>query len=173
MKKLLLAIVVLSVTARVGLAQDNPARESAAQTYEHLAKVIVELRSAETSLVQTILLDHYFVATHYLEMAAKGMDVGPNLEAAANEITDIANEGDKSIQAVRQRLVAAGHHHHHHHSDADTEEDYVFINAKEKKAFLDLAGKIAKLGESAKADAITSLVAELKTSFDAAMAEEK
>ena len=172
MKKLLFAALVLTTSSGWAVAQENPARESAAVTYEHLAKVIIELRATETNLVKTILRDYAFVANHHLEMAAKGMDVATNLEGAASEITKIANEGDKAILAVRQRLVAAGHHHHHHHSDAETQEDYIFVDQDEKKAMLDLAGRVARLGGSAKSDAVTKLKDEFNKAFDAALAEE-
>lgn len=172
MKTMFWFVSILLVTATLGHAQENPARDAAAKTYEHLAQVILEARASETNLVRSILLDYSFVATHHLEMAGKGMEVAKNLEAAANEITHIANEGDKAIQAVRQRLSAAGHHHHHHHSDAETQEDYIFIDAAEKKALLDLAGRVARLGGSAKSDAITAMATEFRSAFDASMSEE-
>ena len=69
-----------------------------------------------------------------------------HLEAAATEITNIANEGDKRIQAVRQRLTKAGHTHN---TDEDTKDDYMFIDSKEKKELLDLGRKVARLGADA------------------------
>ena len=75
-------------------------------------------------------------------------------------IADIANEGDKRIQAVRQRLSKAGHTHN---TDADTKEDYMFVNSKEKKALLDLAKRVGQMGDGASADDIKAVEVELAT----------
>ena len=81
-----------------------------------------------------------------------------HLEAAATEITNIANEGDKRIQAVRQRLKKAGHTHN---TDEVTKEDFMFIDSKEKKPLLEFGRKVARLGANASADDIRGVHDEL------------
>ena len=90
-------------------------------------------------------------------------------EAAATAITDIANEGDKRIQAVRQRLKKAGHTHN---TDEVTKEDFMFVNSKEKKLLLDLARKVARLGANASTDDIRGVHDELTDLFSKTIADE-
>ena len=92
-----------------------------------------------------------------------------HLEAAATEISNIANEGDKRIQAVRQRLKKAGHTHN---TDEVTKEDFMFINSKEKKQLLDLGQKVARLGGGASADDIRAVHDELTQLFEKVIAQE-
>jgi hypothetical protein len=80
---------------------------------------------------------------------AEAKDRRTHLEAAAAQIANIANEGDKPIQAIRQRLAKAGHTHN---SDADTKEDYMFIDSKEKKLLLDLSRRAGQVGTKAEPD---------------------
>ena len=92
-----------------------------------------------------------------------------HLEAAAAEITNVANEGDKPIQAVRQRLAKAGHTHN---TDVETKSDYIWITNREKKALLDLAAKVARAGANATAGELEALRNDLTKLFDAAIAPE-
>ncbi len=92
-----------------------------------------------------------------------------HLEAAATEITNIANEEDKRIQAVRQRLKKAGDTHN---TDDVTKEDFMFIDSKEKKQLLDLGQKVARLGASASADDIRAVHNELTQFVEKAIAEQ-
>jgi len=124
---------------------------ASAETYEHLATAVIALRQTEDGLVRGILMHAEGAAQHALAdaAAASGDARKPALEAAATHITEIANEGDKAVQAIKQRLVKAGHHHH---TDAETKEDYVFINSKEKKALLDLGQRVSQMGAASAAD---------------------
>ena len=90
-----------------------------------------------------------------------------HLEAAATEITNIANEGDKRIQAVRQCLKKAGHTHN---TDDVTKEDFMFIDSKKKKQLLDLGQKVARPGASASADDIRAVHNELTQIVEKAIA---
>ncbi len=167
----LLAFATLAVgrpAARLAAAEMT-SLDAAVDTYEHLATVIIEVRKTEDSLVKGILIHHYDWAQHDLATAEGGKDTSKHLEAAATEISNIANEGDKRVQAIRQRLSKAGHTHI---SDADTKEDYMFINSKEKKALLDMAKKIAQMGDKATAAQVTAASKDLKAAFDKAIAPE-
>ena len=143
---------------------------SAAATYEHLATAIIAIEATEDELVKSILLGYDAAARGRLKAAvADQPGRRAHLEAAATLIADIANEGDKRIQAVRQRLSKAGHTHN---TDADTKEDYLFINSKEKKALIELAKRVGQMGENSSADDIKAVEAELASLFNKAIAAE-
>lgn len=141
--------------------------KSAAATYERLATAIIELNATEDELVKSILVGYETAAQRHLRAAGFNAERrGTHLEAAAAQVANIANEGDKSIQAVRQRLAKAGHTHH---TDAETKEDYIWVDGKEKKALLELAAKIAKADKDAD---LSALAAELAKTFEAAVKPE-
>ena len=153
-----------------GPGSAHDASKVAASTYEHLATAIIEIETTEDELVKSILIGYHSAAQAHLRAAARDAQgrVG-HLEAAAAEITNIANEGDKPIQAVRQRLAKAGHTHN---TDAETKSDYMFVTNREKKGLVDLAAKVAGAGASATAGEIEALSADLAKLFDAALAAE-
>lgn len=147
------------------------AKANSAETYEHLATAIIEMRKTEDGLVKGIIMHSAGAADAALGMAsrAQGGDKKSALERAAEEITNVANEGDKSIQAVRQRLRQAGHTHH---TDAETKEDYMWIDGKEKKKLVDLAQRVSKMGEDASADDVNKARQELRETMKDAMKQE-
>jgi hypothetical protein len=168
-------IVAVSFCGSLSLAHKadakTPSRSDAgAATYERLATTIIAIRETENSLVSEILDNYRQLADDHLRAAqADAKDRTAHFEAAAEEVTNIANEGNKPVQAVRQRLTKAGHAHH---SDADSKEDYIFINSKEKKELLALAKKIAQLGANATANQIAGVRKELDELFTKSMAPE-
>lgn len=170
-----LCLVMLGYQAARSQQQpDAPKVESeavaAAATYEHLATAIIAVKATEDELVKTILIGYQRAAQGRLRAAVHNAQgrVG-HLEAAAEAVTNIANEGDKSIQAIRQRLAKAGHTHN---TDAETKADYMFITNREKKTLVDLAARIARAGADATPAAIEALGAELSRTFQAAIAPE-
>jgi hypothetical protein len=178
MKSLIPAVVVgLLVVAihRVESSMQAPtpntsAGDVAAVTYEHLATAIIEIEATEDNLVKSILIGYHQAANRHLRQATSDADrKQAHLEEAATEITNIANEGDKRIQAVRQRLKKAGHTHN---TDEVTKEDFMFIDSKEKKQLLDLGQKVARLGAGASADDIRGVHDELNELFTKAIAEQ-
>ena len=162
----LLLSVLLSGSA---VGAEPTSLDAAVASYERLATVIIEVRRTEDAVVKTILVHHYQAAQEHLQSAQAGKDTLKHLEAAATEITSVANEGDKRVQAIRQRLAKAGHTHI---SDADTKEDYLFINSKEKKALLAAAKSIAQLGDKASSDQIANAARNLSDTFQKAIAAE-
>jgi hypothetical protein len=149
-----------------GAAGGNSAAQVAASTYEHLATAIIEIEHTEDELVKSILIGYHTAAQGHLRAAARDAQgrVG-HLEAAAAEVTNIANEGDKPIQAVRQRLAKAGHTHN---TDAETKADYMFVTNRERKGLTDLAARIARAGAGEE----EALGTELSRLFNAAIAPE-
>ena len=147
------------------------AKQNTAETYEHLATAIIEIRKTEDGLVKGIVMHNAGAAEAALGMAsrANGGDKKTALERAADEITSAANEGDKPVQAVRQRLSKAGHTHH---TDAETKDDYIWIDGKEKKKLLDLSQRVSKMGEDASADDINKAREELRDIMKDAVKDE-
>jgi len=142
----------------------------AAATYENLANAIIAIEATENELVKSILLGYQAAAHGHLHAAiADEKNRRAHLEEAAADIANIANEGDKRIQAIRQRLAKAGHTHN---SDATTKEDYMFIDSKEKKAFLELARRVSQLNADAKPEQIRAVHDDLRAIFDKAIAAE-
>src|SRR4051794_4946168 len=139
---------------------------SAAATYENLATAIIAIEATEDELVKSILLGYHAAAQGHLRAAAADQaGRKAHLEKAATAIADIANEGDKAIQAVRQRLAKAGHTHN---TDTVTKADYMLINSKEKKDLLALAGRVGQLGSGD----VGGVQRELAAQFDRAIAAE-
>ncbi|HMF35086.1 MAG TPA: hypothetical protein VKF17_00535 [Isosphaeraceae bacterium] len=93
-------------------SQATSAEEVAAVTYEHLATAIMVIEATEDNLVKSILIGYHQAAQRHLRRAVDdAAQRQTHLKAASTAITNIANEGDKRIQAVRQRLKKAGHTH--------------------------------------------------------------
>jgi hypothetical protein len=146
------------------------AGQVAASTYEHLATAIIEIETTEDELVKSILIGYHTAAQNHLKAAARdAQGRTAHLEAAAAEVANVANEGDKRIQAIRQRLAKAGHTHN---TDVETKEDYMFVTNREKKGLLAVAGKIARAGADAKPADLEALGAELDDLFRKAIAPE-
>ncbi len=172
---LILAVAALGYQAARPVAQEAPkaadtAEQVAASTYEHLATAIIEIETTEDELVKSILIGYHTAAQMHLKAAERDAQgrVG-HLEAAAAEVTNIANEGDKRIQAVRQRLAKAGHTHN---TDVETKADYMFVTNREKKGLLDVASRIGRAGANASAADLQKLGTELSRLFHAAIAPE-
>jgi hypothetical protein len=143
----------------------------AASTYEHLSKAIIEIEATEDELVKSILIGYHTAVQNHLKAAAaaEGTARKAHLEASAAGIANIANEGDKRIQAIRQRLAQAGHTHN---TDVETKEDYMFITNKEKKGLLTLAQQAGRMdARTAPAD-IQALGGEIGEQFRRAIAPE-
>jgi hypothetical protein len=170
----LVGAAFLAAQAARPQATTDPAGDSAASvaasTYEHLATAIIEIETTEDELVKSILIGYHAAAQGHLRAAARDAQgrVGL-LEAAAAEVTNIANEGDKRIQAVRQRLAKAGHTHN---TDVETKADYMFVTNRERKSLTDLASRIARAGADAGAAEIDNLASELARVFHASIAPE-
>jgi hypothetical protein len=168
------AILVVAMAAAPPSARDEQlkaAKENTAQTYEHLATAIIEIRKTEDGLVKGIIMHNAGAAEAALARAARaeGGDKKQLLERAADEINNAANEGDKPVQAVRQRLSKAGHTHH---TDAETKDDFIWIDGKEKKRLVDLAQRVSKMDDNASADDINKARDELREIMKGALKEE-
>src|SRR5690242_17095904 len=115
-----MAVVIVTATflncfvATSRTVAKSPDRSDAgAATYERLATTIIAVRETENTLVSEILNNYRQLADDQLRAAQDdATNRAARMEAAAEEVTNIANEGNKSVQAIRQRLAKAGHAHH-------------------------------------------------------------
>jgi predicted choloylglycine hydrolase len=172
--KFVFATVLVGSALLLADPSDKPAAsvgslDAAVESYEHLSIVLVEVRKTEDYLVKSIIAHHHQAAQAHLRTAQGGKDVLKHLEAAATEVTNMANEGDKRVLAIRQRLAKAGSTHK---TDKDTKEDYLWIDSKEKKDALAAAKSIAQLGDKATADQIAAAAKSLDTLYQKAVAGE-
>ncbi len=170
--KFVFASLVLGSALLLADPADKPAPgslDAAVESYEHLAIVLVEVRKTEDMVVKSIIAHHHQAAQEHLKAARGGKDVLKHLEAAATEVTNVANEGDKRVLAIRQRLAKAGSTHL---TDSETKEDYLWINSKEKKAVLAAAKSIAQLGEKATPDQIAAAAKSLDALYQKAVMPE-
>lgn len=170
--KFVFASLVLGSALLLADPAEKPASTSldaAVESYEHLAVVLVEVRKTEDMVVKSIIAHHHQAALEHLRAAQGGKDVLKHLEAAATEVTNVANEGDKRVLAVRQRLAKAGSTHK---TDTETKDDYLWIDSKEKKAVLAAAKSIAQLGDKATPDQIAAAAKSLETLYQKAIAPE-
>jgi hypothetical protein len=177
MKMLIPSLIVGASLLAYQQAKSQPANSreesmdrSAASTYEHLATAIIAIEATEDELVKSIILGYHAAAQGHLRAAIRDEEGRRgHLEAAAAQIANIANEGDKRIQAIRQRLAKAGHTHN---TDVVTKEDYILINSKEKKALIALAKQVGQMDAKSKADEIRDAAQELSSLLDKAVAPE-
>lgn len=171
--KFVFASLVVGSALLLADPADKPAStgslDAAVESYEHLSVVLVEVRKTEDQLVKSIIAHHYQAAQEHLRAAQGGKDVLKHLEAAATEVTNVANEGDKRVLAIRQRLAKAGSTHK---TDKDTKEDYLWIDSKEKKDVLAAAKSIAQLGDKATATQVAAAAKSLETLYQKAITAE-
>jgi uncharacterized transporter YbjL len=121
--------------------------------YESLADSILAAKKAEWNLVHSILATTFGHAEAvYLQALAKmraNQDARAEAEKLATLISQIANEGDAAVARVRKRLLEGGHHHNAAGEQQGIyDKGYVIVTRAAKKALLEAAGAIAKLGRA-------------------------
>lgn len=132
--------------------------------YGHLADVILGTRNSEESLVKAICADAYRQARTSLTAAKEAVGrgdrsaAGTSLERAASAVALIAEEGDRSVAAVRNRLLKGGHHHHANgEKEGAYDPGFVVITKVAKKALLERAGEIGKLAAGIKSVTVVQI----------------
>lgn len=153
MRTRMVAVVLCVLVGATAWAADDAATpQPLVDAYGSLADTILGAKKTEWNLVHAILATTYGHAEATLAKAkgklAHGEGVQAEIEALAALVAQLGNEGDASVAAVRKRLIEGGHHHHAMKPSAEPEfdEGFVIVNRKVKKAFLDGASKIARLG---------------------------
>jgi len=138
--------------------------------YDSLADTILGAKQTEWNLVHSILAMTYqhaeAVAMQAKGKLAAGQNAGEEIERLAALVSQIGNEGDASVAAIRKRLVEAGHHHHASGElTGKYDEGFVIVTREAKKAFLEAAKRIAKLGGSADASALSAEWSKVAAEF--------
>ena len=159
---LLVATVALQLPASAAGAETTGTPEQLVATYRSLADTILGAKKTEWNLVSSILAATYRHAEVTLAQARGQIqgkkDAKADLEKLATLVSQLGNEGDASVAAVRKKLVEGGHHHHAAEEQQGIyDEGYVIVTRAAKKVFLDAAGQI---GKSAQAPNLAALDAE-------------
>jgi len=135
--------------------------------YSSLADSILAVKKTERHMVESILATTFSHAQATVGVikrkAAAGKDASAEVEKLADLVSQLGNEGDAAVAAIRKRLVEGGHHHNAKgEKDGIYDEGFVIVTRAAKKALLASAGNIAKMGGSpdvARLDAEWSAVA--------------
>lgn len=128
-------------------------------TYDRLADAILACDRAEEDLVRSILSMTYrhgegAVAKAKAKLQGR-QDAREEIEQIATLVSQLANEGDASVAAIRKRLVEGGHHHNaagEHQGIFD--EGFVIVTKTAKKTFLDSASRLGKMAQAPDAAAL-------------------
>jgi hypothetical protein len=127
-------------------------------TYSSLADAILATKQTEWNLVNTILATTFQhaqgVYSQVVALVQAGEDPRGEIETLADLVSQLGNEGDASVAAIRKKLLEGGHHHHHNakgEQDSDFDEGFVIVTRDARKVFLDAAGAIGRM--AAKPDA--------------------
>jgi hypothetical protein len=151
----LIAVAVAGSLVPPAPAVERPT-ESPAQlvaAYHALADTILGAKQTEWNLVHAILASTYGHAEGvYAAARAKlksGAPARDEVEQLAALVSQLGNEGDASVAAVRKRLIEGGHHHNAKgEAQGKYDEGFVIVTRVAKKALLDAATRIGKLAAS-------------------------
>jgi len=130
------------------------------KVYSEHATTLLSVKETEELIVKEICADAFRQATHHLSLAAKAVAANNAgaamgyIESAAGAVSMLANEGDKAVAAVRNRLLEGGHHHHATPEiAAKYDPGFVVVKKASKKALIEQAGAIGKLAAAVRAGA--------------------
>ena len=111
--------------------------------YETLSDQILKDRQRELEIVAALLKIYAADADKALATVATTAGAARNdaLKVAIESITEVAQEGDKAVDAIKLKLRKGGHHHNQEEGSAD---EYIYVNAKAKTALMAEAEKLRK-----------------------------
>jgi hypothetical protein len=155
----LCVVVALGPTQALAADPNATTPRELVDTYQSLADVILGARHSETHLVQAIIGSTYRHAEGLLAKAkaklATGKPAREEVEGLAALVSQLANEGDASVAAVRKRLIEGGHHHNAAGEQQGVfDEGFVVVTKAAKKNFLAAAAAIGKLAAGTDAAAL-------------------
>lgn len=119
-------------------------------SYDSLADTILGAKQTERNLVLSILAATYNHAqATYVGAAAKiesGGDASADLEKLASLVSQLGNEGDAAVAAVRKRLLEGGHHHNAAGEQQGLfDPGFVIVTKSAKQVFLGAAREIGRM----------------------------
>lgn len=166
------ALLLVALPVLLAAAPGTATPPELVATYDRLADAILACDRAEEDLVRSILAMTYrhgeaAVAKAKVKLQAR-QDAKAEVEEVATLASQLGNEGDASVAAIRKRLVEGGHHHNAAgESQGIFDEGFVIVTKAAKKAFLDSASRLGKLAQAPDAAALEAewgkVVAEYKT----------
>jgi hypothetical protein len=167
----LIALLVLAV-APARSAGDTETPQPLVAAYDSLADTILGAKRTEWNLVHSILAATYSHAgATYGEIkmkAEQGRDARAEIEALAELVGQLGNEGDAAVAAVRKRLLEGGHHHHSGGEPAGIyDRGFVIVTRAARKVFLDAANTIGKQGAKADMGVLESEWKKVQKQFEA------
>ncbi len=132
------------------------------EQYDVIAVKIIENERQEIETMRSLLGVYLSQAEMAFEAAkgAEGDAQKADLKAGMEAIGKLAQEGDKRVDEIKNRLRKAGHHHTK--ADDDSGEEYILVNTKTKKALMAEAEKVRALMASGKAITAAELDAILQ-----------
>jgi hypothetical protein len=141
-------------------------------TYNSLADAILSVKKTEHDLVVAMLTGTYRHAEAKLNQI-KGMLSGgagqaaqKEVEALAALVSQLGNEGDNSVAAIRKRLLDGGFHHNAAGEQQGIfDEGFVIVTKAAKKTFLDAAMAIGKTAGSPTEAGLTAEWEKVKTTW--------
>ncbi len=174
----LLAALIVVLSAAAGANPPSAQTETAGTpkelvtAYGSLADTILAAKKTEWNLVRSILATTYGHAQATLAEASAKMKGGQSakaeIEKLAGLVSQLGNEGDASVAAVRKRLVEGGHHHHAEgEKQGEYDQGFVVVTKVAKKAFLDSAGAIGKMAAAPDAKALDAEWQKVKSQYAA------
>ena len=173
--------VLVGLSPTVSYAQSGIAAATLQElvaAYDSLADTILAASKTEQKLVLSVLATTYTHARATLGAARTKLQSGQaarsDIEKLAALVSQLGNEGDAAVAAIRKRLVEGGHHHHAGGEQQGIyDEGFVVVTRAAKKVFLDAATEIGKLSGTTDANALDAQWQIVETEFDALMRSEE
>ena len=124
--------------------------------YDQLADTILAAKRTEWHMVQSILATTFNHAQGTFAVAQRKLRAdkaaSAEIEKLADLVSQLGNEGDAAVAAIRKRLIEGGHHHNAKGEEEGVyDEGFVIVTRQAKKVFLDAAGSIGRMASSADA----------------------
>jgi len=169
---LILALALTTVPSGTAVGQDMPKTTPTemVKAYESLADAILAVKSTEEDLIRSILAVTYQHAEGSYRQCLAGIEAGRNvqsqLETLASLVSQLGNEGDAAVAGVRKRLLEGGHHHNAAgEAQGLFDPGFVVVTKAAKKAFLDSATAIGRMGRSPNAASLKSEWAKVEREY--------
>jgi len=153
----LAALGITSLHAADDISSGTPAE--LVSTYNTLADVILSAKASEANVVRSILAATYRhaevgVAAAKAKLSA-GQDARVIVEKLATLVSQLGNEGDASVAAIRKRLLEGGHHHNAAGEQQGIfDEGFVIVTRAAKAKLLESSRAIGQMARAPRADAL-------------------
>ncbi len=140
------------------------------ETYRSLADAILAHKATEKALVHSILSMTYQHAEMTFDQAmakiGDGRGARAEIETLADLVSQLGNEGDAQVAAVRKKLLEGGHHHNAAGEQKGIyDPGFVIVTRTAKKTFLQAATAIGRMGGSPDASALKTQWNSVRTAF--------